>query len=125
VVRPGPHRVDFELGGGGAARVWLGAGRGWALLAPDHWVAPGSRIWLDALWMGIVFCPLGVWLPRPLRAVPLVGLALAGLGLAAAQLGLAPAGAAEYGGALAGVALAAAFARGVRRSSPLSARAAR
>jgi hypothetical protein len=113
--------VAVEIEGQAPARIGLGPGRGWALLAPDRWVAPALRPALDALWLAILLVPVGLWLPRGGRGLGLAALALAALWLVPARVGLEPAAFADWIGALAGLAGGRGWALLARRAAMLRA----
>jgi len=91
IATPRGAGVVVQLEGGPRRVIGLGPGRGWALFAPDRWIAPWLRSGLDAFWLALLLLPLGLWLPQSwgLR-VSLAAMALAALWVAPGPLGLAP-----------------------------------
>jgi hypothetical protein len=88
-LTPTATGARLALDGRGERSLELGASRSWALFSPDRWLLPDLRPWLDALWIGALLVPLGLWMPIDLMGAAILSVTVLGLEVLPAWAGLA------------------------------------
>lgn len=129
LARPG-DRLTLRVRRGGVGDYCIGvgpeavcgngfaAGSGWAaLLFPrlrDAWMQRA----LDAIWLGMLMLPLGLWFRRSIWSSGAIALAAGAVGVLPPVVGLRPLTLAELGGIAAGLAIGAMLARRALATPP-------